>query len=290
MKKLKIGIPKGSLEEATIGLFKKAGFDISREERSYKPVCDDEELDVLLVRPQEMAKYIFEGVLDCGLTGFDWICESGLELKEICELKYSKSSFAPARWVIAVPEDSPIKTLKQLNGKRISTELMGVLRNFLTKKGIKAKVDFSWGATETKAGTLADAIFELTETGMSLRRNRLRIIVEVLTSTTRFVASAAAYKNEWKRTKMESIAMLLGGALRAQGLVGLKMNVDSGKLPRILKILPALKKPTISRLSDEKWTALEVVLPEKTSRELIPILKKAGACGIIEYQLTKVVE
>ncbi len=290
MKKLKIGIPKGSLEEATVALFKKAGFDILRKERSYKPVCDDEELDVLLVRPQEMAKYISEGILDCGLAGYDWILESGFKVKQICELKYSKSSFAPARWVIAVPEESPIKSVRQLNGKRISTELTGVLKNFLARKGIKAKVDFSWGATETKAGTLADAIFELTETGVSLRRNRLRIVAEVLVSTTRFVSSFRAYRDKWKRTKMEDVAMLLEGALKAQGLVGLKMNVKTGELAGVLKILPALKKPTVSRLSDDKWSAVEVVLPEKTARGMIPVLKRAGACGIIEYPLTKVVE
>jgi len=289
MKKiLKIGIPKGSLEEATVALFRKAGFEISRVSRSYKPSCDDEELEVLLIRPQEMAKYITDGVVDCGLTGFDWICESGLKVKEICELNYSKSSFLPAKWVLAVPDDSKIKRVEQLNGKRISTELMDVLKKWLSKKGIKAKIDFSWGATETKAGTLADAIFELTETGESLRNNRLRIIAEVLVSTTRFIASSAACRDNWKRQKMEDIALLLKGALKAEGLVGLKMNVAGGLTGKVEKILTKYSNPTQSRLA-KGGLAMEVVLREKTVREIIPQLKKAGATDIIEYPLTKVI-
>jgi len=290
MKKLKIGIPKGSLEESTIALFKSAGFEILRHSRSYKPTCDDEELDVLLIRPQEMAKYIVDGIVDCGLAGYDWILESGLKVKEICELCYSKSSFQPARWVLAVPMNSPIRKLSDLKGKRIATELVNVLKRYLKKNKVNAEVDFSWGATETKAGTLADAIFELTETGESLKRNGLRIIDEVLVSTTRFIASYKAYKDRWKREKMENIALLLRAALRAKDMVGLKMNVPRKKLLRILKLLPALKKPTISQLADENWIALEVIIPEKQSRDLIPILRKAGARGIIEYPLNKVVE
>jgi len=290
MKKLKIGIPKGSLEESTITLFKSAGFEILRHSRSYKPTCDDEELDVLLIRPQEMAKYIVDGIVDCGLAGYDWILESGLKVKEICELCYSKSSFQPARWVIAVPMNSPIRKLSDLKGKRIATELVNVLKRYLKKNKINAEVDFSWGATETKAGTLADAIFELTETGESLKRNGLRIIDEVLVSTTRFVASYKAYKDRWKREKMENIALLLKAALRAKDMVGLKMNAPRKKLLRILNLLPALKKPTISHLADENWIALEVIIPEKKARDLIPVLRKAGACGIIEYPLNKVVE
>lgn len=288
-KTLKIGIPKGSLEKATISLFRASGFEISVTSRSYKPSCDDEEIEVLLIRPQEMAKYITDGVVDCGLTGFDWICESGLKVKEICELNYSKSSFLPVKWVLAVPDDSKIKRVEQLNGKRISTELVGVLKKWLSKKGIKAKVDFSWGATETKAGTLADAIFELTETGESLRQNRLRVIAEVLTSTTRFICSSPTYVDKWKRQKMEDIAMLLQGALAAEGVVGLKWNLRSLQLDSFRRILPAGKKPTISQLSDVGWMAMEVVLPEKKVREIIPKLKKAGATDIIEYPLTKVI-
>jgi len=289
MKKiLKIGIPKGSLEEATVSLFRAAGFEISRLSRSYKPSCDDEELDVLLIRPQEMAKYVTDGVVDCGLTGFDWICESGLKVKEICELNYSKTSFLPAKWVLAVPEDSKIKNASELKGKRISTELVGVLKKWLSKNGIGAKVDFSWGATETKAGTLADAIFELTETGASLRNNRLRIIAEVLVSTTRFIASSAAYGDKWKRQKMEDVAMLLLGALQASGLVGLKMNVAAGLTGKVEKLLTKYSNPTESRLA-KGGLAMEVVVREKTAREIIPLLKKAGATDIIEYPLTKVI-
>jgi len=295
-KKLKLGIPKGSLEAATIALFKKAGFDISVQARSYKPGCDDEELDILLSRPQEMAKYITDEVVDCGLTGYDWICESGRvsRLREICELRYSKSSFSPARWVIAVPDDSKIKKVSQLKGRRISTELTNVLKKWLSKKGVKCAVDFSWGATETKAGTLADAICELTETGQSLRNSRLRIIAEVLTSTTRFVCSRKAYADRWKRQKMEDIAMLLKGALIAGDLVGLKMNVplkckgSIGGPDKVERILTKYSNPTVSTLA-AGGVAMEVVVCEKTARKIIPELKKAGAADIIEYPLNKVV-
>jgi len=289
-KKLKLGIPKGSLEESTMNLFAKAGFVISVKSRSYKPFCDDPELDILLCRPQEMAKYITDGIVDCGITGYDWICESGLALKQICELKYSKSSSAPARWVIAVPEESKITKVSDLNGKRISTEMMGYLEKWLSEKGVKAKIDFSWGATETKAGTLADAIFELTETGESLRRNRLRIIAEVLESTPRFVASFKSYRDTWKKNKMQDIALLLTGALAAFELVGLKMNLKKNRLAAVKKVLPAGKMPTVSPLTSPGWVALEVVIGEKTAREIIPNLKKAGASDIIEYLLTKVVK
>ncbi|MEA2082336.1 MAG: ATP phosphoribosyltransferase [Elusimicrobiota bacterium] len=288
-KKLKLGIPKGSLENSTVELFGKAGFNISVKSRSYSPDCNDEEIEVLLIRPQEMAKYITDGIVDCGLAGLDWIVESGLKVREMCELSYSKSSFGPAKWVIAVRNDSKIKRVSQLSGKRISTELMNVLRKWLAGKGVKAKIDFSWGATETKAGTLADAICELTETGESIRRNNLRIIDEVMVSTTRFITSSAAYKDAWKRSKMEDIALLLKGALKAEGLVGLKMNVAESRLKPVEKILKKYSNPTTSSLAFGGGMAMEVVLTETTARNIIPVLKKAGAADIIEYPLTKVI-
>jgi len=288
-RKLKLGVPKGSLENSTVALFGKAGFNISVQSRSYSPACDDDEIEILLIRPQEMAKYITDGVVDCGLAGWDWIEESGLKVKEICELNYSKSSFGPAKWVIAVRNDSKIKKVSDLSGKIISTELMSVLKKWLAGKGVKAKIDFSWGATETKAGTLADAICELTETGESIRRNNLRIIDEVMVSTTRFITSPAAYKDTWKRSKMEDIAMLLNGALKAEGLVGLKMNVSSDCVNPVEKILKKYSNPTTSPLAFGGGMAMEVVLMEVTVRNIIPLLKKAGASDIIEYPLTKVI-
>ncbi|PKM99183.1 MAG: ATP phosphoribosyltransferase [Elusimicrobia bacterium HGW-Elusimicrobia-2] len=289
MRKLKLGIPKGSLENSTIALFGKAGFNISAKSRSYSPDCDDDEIEVLLIRPQEMAKYITDGIVDCGLAGFDWILESGLKVKEICELNYSKSSFGPAKWVIAVRNDSKIKKVSQLAGKRISTELMNVLKKWLVKKGVRAKIDFSWGATETKAGTLADAICELTETGESIRRNNLRVIDEVMVSTTRFISSPSAYSDSWKKSKMEDIALLLKGALKAEGLVGLKMNVSAGRVKKVEQILKKYSNPTISSLAFGGGMAMEVVLMEVTARNIIPLLKKSGAADIIEYPLTKVI-
>ncbi|MBA3065280.1 ATP phosphoribosyltransferase [bacterium] len=288
-RKLKLGVPKGSLENSTVALFGKAGFNISVQSRSYSPACDDDEIEILLIRPQEMAKYITDGVVDCGLAGWDWIEESGLKVKEICELNYSKSSFGPAKWVIAVRNDSKIKKVSDLSGKIISTELMSVLKKWLAGKGVKAKIDFAWGATETKAGTLADAICELTETGESIRRNNLRIIDEVMVSTTRFITSPAAYKDTWKRSKMEDIAMLLNGALKAEGLVGLKMNVSSDCVNPVEKILKKYSNPTTSPLAFGGGMAMEVVLMEVTVRNIIPLLKKAGASDIIEYPLTKVI-
>ncbi len=288
-RKLKLGIPKGSLENSTVALFGKAGFNISVKTRSYSPGCDDDEIEVLLIRPQEMAKYITDGIVDCGLAGQDWILESGLKVKEICELNYSKSSFGPAKWVIAVRNDSKIKRVSQLRGKRISTELMNVLKKWLAGKGVKAKIDFSWGATETKAGTLADAICELTETGESIKRNNLRIIDEVMVSTTRFISSPAAYNDAWKKSKMEDIALLLKGALKAEGLVGLKMNVSARSVKPVEKILKKYSNPTTSPLAFGGGMAMEVVLMEATARKIIPLLKKAGAADIIEYPLTKVI-
>ncbi|HVO32701.1 MAG TPA: ATP phosphoribosyltransferase [Elusimicrobiota bacterium] len=288
-KKLKLGLPKGSLQESTIEIFKRAGIRVYASERSYFPTSDDDELDIMLVRSQEMARYVADGVFDAGLTGYDWIMESGAKVHEICELLYAKSGFRPVRWVLAVPNDSPIQSVKDLQGKRIATELVGVVQKYLHKHNVKADVEFSWGATEAKAGFLVDAIVELTETGSSLRANKLRIVEELLTSSTRFISNVEAWKDSWKREKMENLAMLLQGALAAEGMVGLKMNVEQKNLAALLKILPALKRPTISGLADDGWSAIEVIIEEKTVKRLIPQLKRAGAQGIIEYPLNKVI-
>jgi len=289
MKKLKIGLPKGSLQENTFELFKKAGFKIYTESRQYKPYCDDEELDITLVRAQEIPKYVEEGVFDCGISGYDWILETNAKVKEICELVYSKSGFRPVRWVVAVPESSEITSITQLKNKRIATELVNYVKKYFKKKKIPVKVEFSWGATEVKVPDLADAIVELTETGSSLRANKLKIIEEILVSTTRFIANCNSLKDTWKKEKIDNLALLLKGALEAEGMVGLKMNVEKKNLEKIEKILPALKNPTISQLSDPNWVAVEVVLKESEVKKIIPLLKKAGAQGIIEYPLNKVV-
>ncbi|MCK9582366.1 MAG: ATP phosphoribosyltransferase [Endomicrobiales bacterium] len=289
MKKLKLGLPKGSLQESTIEIFRKAGIRVSSSDRSYFPGCDDEELEIMLVRSQEMAKYVQDGVFDAGITGYDWICESGADVEEICELLYSKSGFRPVRWVLAVPKDSKINSLKDLNGKRVATELISYVKKYFALKKIKAEVEFSWGATEAKTPALVDAIVELTETGSSLRANKLRIVKEVLTSTTRLVANKSALKNAWKREKIENLAILLKGALAAEGKVGIKLNLERKNLKTILAMLPALRKPTISQLTDDGWIALEVIMEEKTLKKLIPALKRAGAEGIIEYPLNKII-
>src|SRR5271156_6499634 len=240
-KKLKLGLPKGSLQESTFEIFKKAGIRVYASDRSYFPGCDDEELDIMLVRSQEMARYVADGVFDAGLTGYDWVMEAGAKVHEICELMYAKTGFRPVRWVLAVPNDSPIKSVKDLEGKRIATELVGVVKKYLEKHKVKADVEFSWGATEAKAGFLVDAIVELTETGSSLRANKLRIVEELLTSSTRLISNPTAWKDAWKREKMENLAMLLQGAIAAEGLVGLKMNVAKKDLDSVMKLLPALK-------------------------------------------------
>ena len=289
MKKLKLGFPKGSLQESTIELFKKAGIRINASSRSYFPSCDDEEIEIMLVRSQEMAKYVQDGVFDAGLTGHDWICESGAKVKEVCELQYAKSGFRPVRWVLAVPNDSKIKSIKDLNGKRVATELLNYTKKYFAKNKVKAEIEFSWGATEAKAGKLVDAIVELTETGSSLRANNLRIVEEMLVSTTRLIANNNALKDSWKKEKIENLAILLKGALAAEGMVGLKMNVAFKQLPAIEKILPALRKPTISHLSDGNWVALEVIIEEKIVKKILPALKRAGAEGIIEYPLNKII-
>ena len=289
MKKLKLGFPKGSLQESTQELFKKAGVRIYTSERSYFPNCDDEELEIMMVRSQEMARYVEDGVFDAGLTGFDWICESGARVKEVCELIYAKSGFRPVRWVLAVPQSSKINSVKDLKGKRVATELVSYVKKYLAKNKVKAEVEFSWGATEAKAPALVDAIVELTETGSSLRANNLRIVEEVLTSTTRFIANNKAWADPWKRQKIENLAILLKGALAAEGMVGLKMNVSEKNLKKIESVLPALKKPTISSLNMTGWVALEVIIEEKIVKKIIPALKRAGAEGIIEYPLNKVI-
>jgi ATP phosphoribosyltransferase len=288
-KKLKLGLPKGSLQESTFEIFKKAGIRVYASDRSYFPTSDDDELEIMLVRSQEMARYVADGVFDAGLTGYDWILESGVKVQEVCELLYAKSGFRSVRWVLAVPNDSPIKAAKDLEGKRIATELVGVVKSYLAKHKVKADVEFSWGATEAKAGFLVDAIVELTETGSSLRANKLRIVEELLTSSTRFISNLDAWKDSWKREKMENLAMLLQGALAAEGMVGLKMNVEQKNLATVMKLLPAMKKPTISSLSDNGWSALEVIIEEKTVKRLLPQLKRSGAQGIIEYPLNKVI-
>jgi ATP phosphoribosyltransferase len=289
MKKLKLGLPKGSLQESTFRLFGKAGYRISVGERSYVPYIDDPELDGLLIRAQEIAHYVEDGVLDVGLTGKDWILENGANVVEVEELVYAKEGFRPIRWVVAVPEDSDIHAIEDLKGKRIATELLRYTQQFLKARGIEADVEFSWGATEVKPPRLADAIVELTETGSSLRANNLRIVDTVLESTTRFIANKAAWEDPWKREKIENIALLLKGALEAEAKVGLKMNVPKKKLDAIVAQLSSLHTPTISGQTDSDWVALEVVIDEKTVRDLIPRLRKAGAEGIIEYPLNKVI-
>jgi len=287
---LKLGLPKGSLQESTFNIFKKAGFNIKADSRSYYPSVDDEELQITLVRAQEMARYVAEGIFDAGLTGEDWVEESGESVKKVDNLIYGKAGLRPVRWVLAVPEDSKIKSVRDLAGKRISTELVNSVKKWLKKHKVKAKVEFSWGATEAKPPHLADAIVELTETGSSLRANKLRILDTVMTSTTVMIANKKSWNDPKIRKKLEDIMMLLKGALSAEEKVGLKLNVNDKNLEKVLSILPAMKKPTVSHLlGEEKWMAVEVIIDEKKVRGLIPQLKSAGACDIIEYPLNKVI-
>jgi ATP phosphoribosyltransferase len=287
--KLKLGIPKGSLEHATVDLFRKAGFNITSSSRSYFPAIDDPDIECMLIRAQEMARYVEDGVLDAGLTGRDWIEESEAQVETIADLIYAKQSFGKVRWVLAAPEASPFRTVKDLEGKVIATELVSTTRRYLAANGVKAKVEFSWGATEVKPPDLADAIVEVTETGSSLRANKLRIIETVLESNTQFIANTSAWSDEWKRRKLEDIRMLLQGAINALGKVGLMLNVEKQSLSNVLDVLPALRKPTISQLSDDDWVAVNTILDESTVRTIIPRLKKAGAQGIVEYPLNKIV-
>lgn len=287
--KLKIGLPKGSLQSATLDMFRRAGFNIVVSERSYFPSIDDEELDPMLIRAQEIPRYIAEGVLDAGLTGKDWIEESGVSVKEVAELVYARKGFTPVKWVLAVSDSSKIKTVAGLKGKKIATELVNVTKSYLKKHMVKAEVEFSWGATEAKVPELADAIVELTETGSSIKAHNLRVIDTLLISTTRLIASRKSFRNKWKREKIENLSTLLKGALLADGKVGLKMNVPDSKLKKILSVLPAMKTPTISKLSGKGWSAVETIVDERTARDIIPKLKRAGAQGIIGYPLNKVI-
>ena len=286
---LRLGLPKGSLQAATFAMMKKAGFEIAVDHRAYVPRIDDPELDARLIRAQEISRYVESGHLDAGLTGLDWIRENRSDVEDVATLIYAKQGLRPVRWVIAVPEDSSIRAVADLQGKRIATEAVNLCRDYLAEHGVDAHVEFSWGATEVKAPDLVDAIMELTETGSSLRANNLRIVETVLESTTRLIANRAAWADPWKRNKIEQLALLLQGALDAEEKVGLKMNVPEAFLARILESLPALRNPTVSRLTIEGWVALETVIDEKTVREILPKLKALGAEGMIEYPLNKLV-
>jgi ATP phosphoribosyltransferase len=287
--KLKLGIPKGSLQDSTIQLFRKAGYEISVSSRSYFPSIDDDDMECMLIRAQEMARYVEDGILDAGLTGRDWILENDADVLEVADLIYAKQTFGKVRWVLAVPEKSAFRSVKDLEGKVIATELVGVTKRYLEKNGVKAKVEFSWGATEVKPPVLADAIVEVTETGSSLRANGLRIVETMLESNTKFIANRQAWLDDWKRNKIETLVMLLRGAIDAAGKVGLMLNVRREDLDNVLSVLPALKRPTISNLSDPDWVAVNTIIEEKTVREIIPRLKAANAQGIVEYPLNKIV-
>ncbi len=287
--KLKIGLPKGSLQEATLDMFRRAGFNISIKERSYFPCIDDEELELVLIRAQEIPHYVSDGILDAGLTGKDWIEESGVRVEEVEELAYAKKGFCPVKWVLAVPVSSGVRTVAGLRGKKIATELVSVTRKYLRKHKVNAEVEFSWGATEAKPPEFADAIVELTETGSSLSVHNLRIIDTLLVSTTRLIANKKSWQNRGKREKIENLGMLFKGVLLAEGKVGIKMNVPNGRLKKIFSILPAMKTPTVCGLSGEGWSAVETIIDKSTARDIIPKLKRAGAQGIIGYSLEKVI-
>lgn len=287
--KLRIGLPIGSLGKQTLSIFKKAGYVISFGERSYFPTVDDKEMEIILARPQEMSRYVGEGIFDAGITGQDWVLENGIKVVEVAKLLYGKQKLQPIRWVLAVPKGSKIKNVGDLKGKRIATELVNVTKNYLRRHKVNSTVEFSWGATEAKPPTLADAIVELTETGRSLKANNLRVIDNVIESATVLIANSESYRDKWKRKKIDNLLTLLQGALQAIEKVVLKMNVSKKNLPKVISILPAMKEPTISHLSDERWCAIETVVDETTVREIIPQLKEAGAEGIIEYALNKVI-
>ncbi len=286
---LRLGLPKGSLQEPTLELFKRAGFNVIVNSRSYRPSVDDAELELRLLRAQEIARYVDHGFLDCGITGKDWVAENEASVDVVCDLRYSKATSLPTRWVLVVPEDSPIKSVKDLQGKRIATEAVGLTKKYLDKNGVKAEIEFSWGATEVKVPELVDAIVEITETGSSLRANKLRIVDTLMESYPQFIASKSAFVDPWKREKMERLTLLLNGALEARYKVGIKMNLPEQKLDAMLQALPSLRRPTISQLAGGGWLSVETIIDESVVREIIPQLKALGAEGIIEYPLNKVV-
>ena len=287
---LNLGIPSGSLQNACADLFEQAGYRITFAKRSYYPDIDDPEIDCMLVRAQEMARYVEQGVLDAGITGHDWVQETGADVAELAEFVFSKASRRPSRWVLCVPNDSPARSVRDLAGKRIATEVVNLTRRYLERHGVEASVEFSWGATEVKPPRLADAIVEITETGSSLRANNLRILDEVLTSTPRLIANHAALQDPWKKTKLDNIALMLASRLAAEGRVGLMMNAREADLEAVTAILPALRDPTISHLSDPQWVAISTIIDEATVRNLVPALKRAGATGIVEFPINKVIE
>ena len=290
MAKLKIGIPAGSLQEATAGLFRKAGYQITFPSRSYYPTIDDPEIECILIRAQEIARYVQDGVMDAGLTGHDWIVENRARVVEVAELVFSKVSRRPVRWVLAVPQDSPIQSPRDLQDKHIATEAVNLTTDYLQRHGVQAHVEFSWGATEVKPPQLADAIVEVTETGSSLRANNLRIVDTILESTPRLIANETAWQDGWKRKKIENITLMLRGAIAAEGKVGLMINVAQAHLAEVLEVLPALQKPTVSSLADGEWSAVNTVIDESVVRDLIPRLKDAGATGMVEYPLNKIID
>lgn len=287
--KLKIGLPKGSLHEPTLDLFDKAGYRIHGASRSYRPSINDPEIEIRLLRAQEIGRYVDHGFLDCGITGKDWVAENQAEVEVLCDLQYSRSTSNPTRWVLVVPEDSSYQTVKDLEGKCIATEATGLVERYLEEHGVKATVEFSWGATEVKVPELVDAIVDITETGSSLRANKLRIIDTLMESYPQFISNPESFKDEWKRDKMERLAMLLRAALIARDMVGLKLNLPENQLQKLVETLPSLRQPTVSHLAQDGWVAVETVIAEKTVRDLIPELKALGAEGIIEYSLNKVV-
>jgi ATP phosphoribosyltransferase len=287
---LRLGIPAGSLQKATAELFEKAGYYITFSSRSYYPSIDDDEIECLLIRAQEMARYVEQGILDAGITGHDWVLETEADVVEICELVFSKVSRKPVRWVLCVPDDSPVQSVKDLEGKRIATEAVGLTRRYLSQYGVSAHVEFSWGATEVKPPKLADAIVEVTETGSSLRANDLRIVAEVLQSTTRLIANKVVCRDAWKKEKLDNIALMLKSCLAAEGKVGLMMNVHRNNLQEVIQQLPALQKPTVSSLSDPDWIDVNTIVSESVVRSIVPKLKAAGARGIVEYPINKIIE
>lgn len=287
--KLKLALPKGSLQDATVDLFRKAGFNVYVSSRSYRPSSDDDSLDLYLIRAQEIARYVHQGFIDCGITGRDWIYENRADVEVLADLAYSKATSKPTRWVLVVPENSPIQSVQDLEGKRIATEGVGITERWLAEKGVHADVEFSWGATEVKVPDLVDAIVDITETGSSIRANKLRIVDTLMTSYPQFIANKNAMQDDWKREKLANVVMMLRGALEARGKVGLKMNLPSASLPQLVAALPSLRRPTVSPLSEEGWVAVETVIDESVARDMIPQLKALGAEGIIEYSLNKLV-